>query len=349
MMMIELSIQLLLYVIVVLLLFCCVVIIYLIFQEKRNSRMKRKMEDYSLNTKIIWRAYILEDAPFEKKLIPKDKIEILEVENILLSYLKNISNEVLHLKIYSFAQMYLKDHYKEELTSRKWSRRMNAVYRIADFQIKELVDTCEVSMKQKGTLEAFQLLKLYSILEKEKFTQALLASDFSFSESEYKKLFSYLEVEMLEQLLEKMEDIQEVARFALIDTIAVKGSTAVVENLEKILSNDNDEIRIRALKGLERVGVIKHIETYTPFVNSPIWEERLMVAKLFKHAPLTFTCRYLEILLQDSNWWVRSQAASTMIEDPKGRQKLIEFIETTTDQYAIDMANEVLEKRVHIR
>ena len=153
---------------------------------------------------------------------------------------------------------------------------------------------------------------------------------------------------MLEQLIEKMENLQESAQYALIDTIAVKGGMAVIEDLEKILVNENSEIRIRGLKGLERIGVIQHLETYIPFINSPIWEERLMVAKLFKHVPLTYTYVYLETLLQDSNWWVRSQAANTMIEDPNGRQKLKEFIETTTDQYAIDMANEVLGKRVRI-
>lgn len=317
MMMIELSIQMLLYVIAALLVFCCVVIIYLIFQERRDSQKKREKEDYAQKTKTLWQEYILEDIPFEYQQIPKNKSEIAEVENILLSYLKNISNPDIHLKIRSFAQRYLKEHYKTELTSRKWSQRMNAMYRIADFQIKELVDICEVSMKQKGSLEAFQLLKLYSILEKENFTQELLVSDHSFSESEYKKLFSYLKVELLEQLIGKLEDLPESAQYALIDTIAIKGSMAVVESLEKVLANDNAEIRIRTLKGLERIGVIQHIETYIPFVSSSIWEERLMVAKLFKHVPLAYTSEYLEILLLDSNWWVRSQAASMMIEDQK--------------------------------
>ena len=174
--MIDLSIELLLDVIVVLLVFCSTIIIYLIFQERRDSQKKREMEDYAQVTKALWHKYILEDVPLEYQLIPKDKSEIAGAENILLSYLKNFSDPAIHFKICSFAQVYLKEHYKTELTGRKWSQRMNAMYRITDFQLNELVGTCEALMKNKSSSEEFQLLKLYSILEKENFIKELLAS-----------------------------------------------------------------------------------------------------------------------------------------------------------------------------
>jgi len=345
MIMIELSIQLLLYIIAILLGFCGIAMIYLIYQRRYEERKKHEMEEYIQITKVLWQEYFLEDDRFNVTLIPKNKHQILAVEHIFLSNLRNISNPSIQQKIYTFAQMYLKEYYQNELKSRNWSRKMNAMYRIADFHIKELIGICEVSINHKHSIEVFQVLKIYSILEKEKFIQELLLCNFSFSESENKKLFSYLEVEMLQRLLGKMEKLQPAAQYALIDTIAAKGSMDVIEELEELLVSEDIEIRIRTLRGLERIGVIRDIETYIPFVNSSIWEERLMVAKIFKHAPLTYTAEHLEKLLQDSNWWVRSQAASTIIEDPRGYQRLKEFIATTNDQYAIDMANEVLEKR----
>jgi len=346
MIMIEFSIQLLLYIIAILLLFCGVVMIYLIYQRRYEERKKHVMEKYIQNTKILWQEYFLEDDRFTVTLIPKNKIQILAVEHIFLSYLRNISNPIIQQKIYTFAQMYLKEYYQNELKSRNWSKKMNAMYRIADFRIKELISTCEVSIKRKHSIEVFQLFKIYSILEKEKFIQEIWLYNDSFSQSEYKKLFSYLEVEMLQRLMEKMERLQQAAQYALIDTIAAKGSMDVIEGLEDLLASEDTEIRIRTLRGLERIGIIRDLETYIPFVNSSIWEERLMVAKLFRYAPLTYTAEHLEKLLQDSNWWVRSQAASTLIEDPRGYQRLKEFIATTNDQYAIDMANEVLGKRM---
>lgn len=346
MIMIELSIQLLLYIIAILLVFCGVAMIYLIYQRGYEERKKHEIEKYIQKTKIIWQEYFLEDDQFTVTLIPKNKNQILAVEHIFLSYLRNISNPIIQQKIYNFAQMYLKDYYQNELKSKNGSKKMNAMYRIADFHIKELISTCEVSIKHKHSIEVFQLLKIYSILEKEKFIHEILLCNYSFSESEYKKLFSYLEVEMLQRLMGKMENLQQAAQYALIDTIAAKGSMDVIEGLEELLASEDTEIRIRTLRGLERIGVFRDLETYIPFVNSSIWEERLMVAKLFKYAPLTYTSGHLEKLLQDSNWWVRSQAASTIIEDPRGYQRLKKFIETTNDQYAIDMANEVLEKRM---
>jgi len=344
--MIELSIQLLLSIIAILFLFCGVAMMYLIYQRRNEERKKYEMEKYIQKTKILWQEYILEDGRFTDTLIPKSKIQILAVEHIFLSYLRNISNPIIQQKIYSFAQMNLKEYYKNELKSRNWSKKMNAMYRIADFHIKELISACEVSINYKRSIELFQLLKIYSILEKEKFIQEILLCNYSFSESGYKKLFSYLEVEMLQRLLEKIEILQQAAQYALIDTIAAKGSMDVIDGLEELLANEDTEIRIRTLRGLERIGVIRDLEMYIPFVDSTIWEERLMVAKLFKYAPLTYTAEHLEKLLQDSNWWVRSKAASTIIEDPRGYQRLKEFIATTNDQYAIDMANEVLEKRM---
>ncbi|MGE7948439.1 HEAT repeat domain-containing protein [Lysinibacillus sp. NPDC093688] len=344
--MIELSNQLLLYIIVILLLFCGIAMIYLIYQRRYEERKKHEMEKYIQKTKILWQEYILEDGQFTDTLIPKSKIQILAVEHIFLSYLRNISNPIIQQKIYTFAQMNLKEYYQNELKSRNWSKKMNAMYRIADFHIKELISTCEVSINYNRSIEVFQLLKIYSILEKEKFIQEILLCNYSFSESEYKKLFSYLEVEMLQRFMGKIEISQQAAQYALIDTISAKGSMDVIEGLEELLVSEDTEIRIRTLRGLERIGVIRDLETYIPFVNSTIWEERLMVAKLFKYAPFTYTAEHLEKLLQDSNWWVRSQAASTIIEDPRGYQRLKEFIATTNDQYAIDMANEVLEKRM---
>ncbi len=345
--MIELSIQLLLYIIAILLVFCGVAMIYLIYQRGYEERKKHEIEKYIQKTKIIWQEYFLEDDQFTVTLIPKNKNQILAVEHIFLSYLRNISNPIIQQKIYNFVQMYLKDYYQNELKSKNGSKKMNAMYRIADFHIKELISTCEVSIKHKHSIEVFQLLKIYSILEKEKFIHEILLCNYSFSESGYKKLFSYLDVEMLQRFMGKMENLQQAAQYALIDTIAAKGSMDVIEGLEELLlASEDTEIRIRTLRGLERIGVIRDLETYIPFVNSSIWEERLMVAKLFKYAPLTYTSGHLEKLLQDSNWWVRSQAASTIIEDPRGYQRLKKFIETTNDQYAIDMANEVLEKRM---
>ncbi|NLL23059.1 MAG: HEAT repeat domain-containing protein [Tissierellia bacterium] len=67
-----------------------------------------------------------------------------------------------------------------------------------------------------------------------------------------------------------------------------------------------------------------------------------MLAKLLGVFSLEEAYPYLEQLLQDENWWVRSNAARSIGNSKDGRSRLEMFIATAHDQYAIDMAREVL-------
>jgi HEAT repeat protein len=67
-----------------------------------------------------------------------------------------------------------------------------------------------------------------------------------------------------------------------------------------------------------------------------------MLAKLLRAFPLEQVYPYLEKLLQDKNWWVRFHAAQTIGSSKDGKAKLKTFIKTAQDQYAVDMACEVL-------
>jgi HEAT repeat protein len=99
---------------------------------------------------------------------------------------------------------------------------------------------------------------------------------------------------------------------------------------------------IRSLKAINEIGIVFDMEPYKVFLNSPIWEERLMLAKLLGVFSLEEAYPYLEQLLQDENWWVRSNAARSIGNSKDGRSRLEMFIATAHDQYAIDMAREVL-------
>lgn len=304
---------------------------------------------YVQKTKSLWYQYLLQNGAFFKEMIPKNESEIEAAESLLLSYLRNTSNYTIRLKIYFFAKSYFTDYYKRGLKSKSWSKRMNTMYRISDFRLDSLVKYVDkMKVKNRSLDEKFQILKMYSLLSKNKFIEKFLTTKTVFSETEYKMLFTLVEDDILVEILKKLDVLPQSAQYALIDTIALNGNMQFVELLEQCISHENTEIRIRTLKALEKIGVLKSIDMYIPFVESPLWEERLMVAKLFKHAPLSYTYQYLVVLLQDQNWWVRSQAATTIIENRGGAEKLQEFIRTATDRYAIEIANEVLSKRKNV-
>lgn len=69
-----------------------------------------------------------------------------------------------------------------------------------------------------------------------------------------------------------------------------------------------------------------------------------MVTKLMGRLPLEEAFPYFQRLLEDESWWVRAEAAKTAGKIKWGKEKLREFVETTSDRYAMEMVNEVLRK-----
>lgn len=326
---------------IILICFC----IYLTLERTRELFQLRIKDSYIKEREKEWYRYFRDEEVFNTALIPKNKHEIQAVEEIFLTYLKNLSNSSIKEKITQFSNQYLKQHYQRLLKSKKWSTRMNAMYRIVDFHIDSLVDECKRLEKRKlSNEENFQLLKIYSIFSTDNFLKEILTPSVTFSEYEYKKLLTSVNSEILEGLMFQLDELPVASQYSLIDTLGIKRNMDYLPLLESQLHNENSEIRIRSLKAINEIGIIIELEKYLPFVASPLWEERLMIAKLLGNLPLSYSYPYLQTLLQDESWWVRSQAAKTIGNKKTGREKLEEFVKTASDQYAVDMANEVLRK-----
>ena len=348
--MIELSISFLLTAIVVFLVILFLFAIYLLFQHQREIRFSNTRDTFLQNHSQHWYNYLMNDEIFSVVLVPRGRAQVAAIEKIFSSYLKNIMDEKVEYKIKEFSNLYLKKFYEKDLSSKRWSIRMNALYRIADFQIDELLDTCQQFEKDKiSEGEYFQLLKIYSTFQPELFIEKIKESSVNYSESEYRRLFVLLEDDVFIRLFEEFDSWNKNIQLASIDTAAVKRNMQYIDKLKQLLTHEVSEIKIRALKGLYEIGVIDEIDPYVPFVKSDMWEVRLMVAKIFKHVPLNYTYAYLELLLEDENWWVRSQAAKTMAENREGIAKLQQFMESSNDQYAIEMAQETVVRRQGIK
>lgn len=348
--MIELSISFLLTVIVVLLVILFLFTIYLLLQHEWEIRFAKTRDTYLQNYSQHWYNYLFNDGNFSMVLVPRGRAQVAAIEIIFSSYLKNITNEKVEHKIKEFSNHYLKKFYDKDLASKRWSIRMNALYRIADLQIDELLDTCQQFEKTKiSEEEYFQLLKIYSIFRQELFIEKIKEPSIHYSESEYRRLFVLLDDSVFIRLFEDFNSWTKNIQFAAIDTAAVKRHMQYIEKLKQLLTYEEPEIKIRALKGLYEIGVIDEIDPYVPFVASDMWEVRLMIAKIFKHVPLEYTYAYLEQLLEDDNWWVRSQAAKTIAENREGIAKLQQFMESSNDQYAIEMAQETVVRRQGIK
>ena len=342
--MIEISIDLLIKGIGVLSLILAILSIYILLNGAKENAALRKKERYLQSNEELWYRYFKDEIDLPAELIPKDDADIQAVEEIFFSYVQNLSSPVVKEKIQKFSNQYLWQHYLKLLSSKKWSLRMNALYRVVSFEIDSLFDECKKLEKRPEVSpeERYFLLVIRSIFDEAGFIEEFTNLSTDLSEYEYKKLLIGFDSEVLEQLTCQMSDFPEEYQYYFIDVLGIKRNLNFVPFLESNLYHENVEIRIRSLKAINEIGIVDDLDKYKVFLNSPIWEERMMLAKLLGAFPLEEVYPFLEQLLQDNNWWVRSNAARSISHSKDGKSRLERFIETAQDRYAIEMAREVL-------
>ncbi|SDN30954.1 hypothetical protein SAMN05518871_104226 [Psychrobacillus sp. OK028] len=340
--MMYLSIELLIRIIVVLVVLLICFGIYVAINGLRENYRNKGKTTYLDAEQENWYTYFSSAGEISESLIPKTTREIQGVEEIFISYLKNVSDPTIKEKINQFSNKYLREHYLTLLRSKKWSIRINGLKRIANFEIECLEECQKFKGKNTSKEENFQLLKIFSFLNRENFEDELLNRSTGFSEYEFKKLFVSIDEELLGRIITNIEDLPKAGQYAFIDILGSKRDMKYLDFLESQLLNEHQEIRIRTLKAIHSIGVVRELEKYIDFVKSPFWEERLMMAKLLGNLPLNETASHFRVLLEDESWWVRSQAAKTIGKDKDGLDYLKNFSKTTGDKYAMEMANEIL-------
>ena len=134
--MMFLSIELLIQIIVLFTIFLICSGIYVFINKSREDYRNKGKTTYLDAEQENWFAYFSGSGEFSESLIPKTTREVQGVEEIFISYLKNVSDASIKEKIIQFSNAYLKDHYLTLLQSKKWSIRINALKRIGDFEIE---------------------------------------------------------------------------------------------------------------------------------------------------------------------------------------------------------------------
>jgi len=318
--------------------------IYIVLNGIKDNTTARKVKAYIRSKQDLWYRYFKDDISLPPELIPHNAIDIQAIEAIFLAYVQNVSNPTVKEKIRKFSNQYLSQHYLKLLSGKKWSLRMNALYRIISFGIDSLADECKKLEKRANLTadERFQLLVIHSLFDEADFIGGFASLSMKLSEYEYKKLLLGFSPDILKKMTLQMSDFPGEYQYYFIDVLGISRHLDFLPFLESNLNHENLEIRIRSLKAINEIGIITDLDKYKVFLNSSIWEERLMLAKLFGAFPLEQVYPQLEQLLQDENWWVRFHAARSIGHSKDGKSRLEMFIATAQDPYAIDMAREVL-------
>lgn len=317
--------------------------VYLIVKGKKSATYQENKAQYIEENQEKWYSYLTGKNENAKQVIMNKPYEVEAVEEILYSYIRNVSDQKIKRNVREFAATHLQSVYRQQLRSTKWSTRMNALYRIGDFQIKELFEECKKLLnKQVSKEEYFEIMILSSHFDLAFFIKELVSAKVIFSEYEYKKIFFGISPSAELELSKQFELLPGRCQLAYIDTAGLKRHTSSLPFLEALTKHKDAEVRIRSLKAIHEIGVLKDVKKLEPFIDSSIWEERLMSARLLGRLPLDMTIAYLTRLIEDQNWWVRNQAAETIRQAKGGKEQLKQIAETSKDAFAIDVANELL-------
>ncbi|MEG0261144.1 MAG: HEAT repeat domain-containing protein, partial [Lysinibacillus sp.] len=223
----------------------------------------------------------------------------------------------------------------------------STLYKMRDYQMSFLLPNVEEMLQKPKSLDIDEyviILKILSVYNRDLFLAHLFEPKLPLGEFEYIKLIHQLDESYFDMLLEQFDELPINLSIAFIVVIGyqAKSDSKDIMFLEELLSSSNSELRVRALKSLTKIGAFHDFGKYKEFVQSEVWEERLMFAKMLVNVQEPIARPYLEKLIEDDTWWVRKQAATTLSNIKNGAQSLEHIIKFSNDRYAVDMAKELL-------
>ncbi len=267
--------------------------------------------------------------------------------------------------IYEFAERYFSGHYREALRSRRWSTRMNTLLWVEQFRIRSLEFDLLRWMKAPRCSEEeyFQILRILSKLNSEHIIAFLKESDHDMSDSQLLQILLPLDQELMDQLLGSFDSLPKRVQYGLMDALRVNNirSAEVLELLERQLSSEDGELRIRSLKTISNFGYMSPEATRQmvdvledehdhPDRMTSSWPERLMRAKVMGNVHEDVFVSYLLEMLGDSSYRVRQQAAESLSNYKNGLELLAKVASGEhADRYAREMAEETLERKQYER
>ncbi|PLS03059.1 HEAT repeat domain-containing protein [Neobacillus cucumis] len=319
---------------------------YLTIRKTFEIEKNKKIEQYREIYNPLITSMLIEGV-FSRQLTPENSLQQKAIEQLLSRYTKVIEGAEEKEHLSKLASMYLTDYYQKQLQSRKWSTRMNTLYHIEDFNIKNLSEDVFrlLNRNRLSHQELVHILRTLALFQfKGLFDLLITKYQEQLSEFDYRHILIPLEQKKFDQYVLHFHTGGLPLQKAIIDVIASKREVSYIFFLEKIFSSYLGEVRLRALKALAEIGYVKNSAPYLELLYSDKWEERMVAAKLIGLLKEEKAIPRLIELLHDQTWWVRSQAGQAISQFAYGKEILRNVLESSTDTFAKDMAWEWLHK-----
>lgn len=322
-----------------------ILLVYLVIRKVIHIRKRKLIESYKSKYSSTIYAMLM-DGGLSRQITSGTEPQLKAIEELLNQYQKMVERDEEKQRLTKLAEMHLQAYYQKGLKSMRWSKRMNSLFHIEDFNISGLLNDL-LKLLDKKRVSHEELIYIVRILATFQYPRLfnLITTRFNdFSEIEYRNILIRLEQDQFDQFVFHFHKSTFSLQKAILGVIAIKKEITYLSFIENIFSNYTGEIRLRALKALAEIGNVKEINPYMGLLYSPKWEERMMAAKLIGSVKEEKGITRLVELLHDQTWWVRFQAAQSICQFPKGKDILRSVLETSKDIFARDMAWEWLHK-----
>lgn len=343
--MIEINLALLFIVFLILLFILISLFFYLTVKKYLKNQMRQRIDAFKEEYRLAVFHYLQsgQSGAMESDLGEEKVIALIE---LLSDYSNVIVGSDVEERIHLFAKEHITDFLKKELKQKRWSLRMNALFSIEDFYMVHCVPFLHELYQRRGTSlsEKAQILKLLAKFDDPKIVDYLKETDESLSEFSLVSILSVMEDEKLDELIAGFDDLPKRMQYIVVDMIGRRQLTGHHSLLQRLVLEDETELRIRSLKAYANSGIPIDAEAIYEFFKSDNWQLRMMAVKVSGMQRIEGYQSTLITLLSDPEYVVRAEAAKALLRFKEGEAILQRVIEESKDAFAKDMAVEWLEK-----
>lgn len=330
------------------------IILLLLFIFYLYLVLRKMVMAYYNHRKRIWRKEIkyavlqcIKEGNCTDNVFPDKPIVYEAIEELLISYMNVLKGKLSRKRLSVFAAHYFTSYYKKKLHHYRFSVRYNTLLMINKFSISTIQDELLTMLNRKNTtdVERFEIYRILASFQYGGLQQILCGSD-RLPDILYRDIFQRLNDQMIQGYVNSFEKCSNPLQYNLVDILGVKGDFRSIPLLERLLHEEDEELRIRGLKAISKIGHIQNKEIILSFLSSEIWQERMMAAKVMGTIHSSLYLLPLTKLLSDPAWWVRATAAQGILRYRNGIKILRRIAQTGKDPFARDMAREWLERVV---
>lgn len=337
--------------------------LYLLFAKLSGNRKSRRIAEFinvsQSQSEASGILQFLQTGYVSRQLKAGSALRREAIQDLLLQRLLATRSKTEEQRILEFAELQYAAAYRDALKSRRWSKRMNALFCIERFRMKSLIPELRDLLKSPKCTEneRFLIFRAFAVFgPKDEVIPYLVQSEALYSDKQLLHLLLPLANEGLEELGGAFHQLPIRLQRSIVDIFRMHNarSQAVLNLLEDRMIAEDDELRIRCLHAIANFGYMSpqaterflaRIEQGTTASSS----ERLMQAKLMGTIREERYLPHLERLIGDPDYLVRQQAGESLSRYKSGLVTLQRISLTSPDRYAADMASEILERKSYER